>query len=102
MDRVRSPAYRARFSSLPAEESCEAEETAATVPDRASSAEQDAIRSEMSGCVQGLVAQLPDNYRTFLVLSETEGMQNSEIAEVLGISLDTVKIRLHRARGRLK
>ncbi len=102
MDRVRSPAYRARFSAVPAEESCDAEEAVARVPDRASSAEQDAIRSEMSGCVQGLVAQLPNNYRTVLVLSEAEGMQNNEIAEVLGISLYTVKIRLHRARARLK
>ncbi len=29
-------------------------------------------------------------------------MKNSEIAEVLGTSLETVKIRLHRARARLK
>ena len=48
------------------------------------------------------MAQLPDNYRTVLVLSETEGLKNSEIAEVLGVSLETVKIRLHRARVRLK
>ena len=35
-------------------------------------------------------------------LSLMEGFQNSEIAEILGISLDTVKIRLHRARDRLR
>ncbi len=102
MDRVRSPAYRARLSSAPEEESCDAQEAVETVADPVPSAEQDAIRSEMAGCVQGLVAQLPDNYRAVLVLSETEGMKNSEIAEVLGISLETVKIRLHRARARLK
>jgi RNA polymerase sigma-70 factor, ECF subfamily len=56
----------------------------------------------MSGCVQDLMAKLPESYRTVLVLSETEGMKNSEIAEVLGVSLETVKIRLHRARARLK
>ena len=102
MDRVRSPAYRARLSSAPVEESPEADEIVVAADDRVSSAEQDAIRSEMSGCVQDLMAQLPENYRTVLVLSETEGMKNSEIAEVLGVSLETVKIRLHRARGRLK
>ncbi len=103
MDRVRSPAYRARLSSAPVEESSEnGDDVAAAVEDRGSSAEEDAIRSQMSGCVQDLITQLPENYRTVLVLSETVGMKNSEIAEVLGVSLETVKIRLHRARGRLK
>ena len=103
MDKVRSPAYRVRLSSAPIEESSEADDiVAAAVEDRGTSAEDDAIRSEMSGCVQDLMTQLPENYRTVLVLSETEGLKNSEIAEVLGVSLETVKIRLHRARGRLK
>ncbi|NIM17736.1 MAG: hypothetical protein GTO45_37690 [Candidatus Aminicenantes bacterium] len=31
-----------------------------------------------------------------------EDLKNKEIAEILGISLDTVKIRLHRAREKLK
>ncbi len=103
MDKVRSPAYRARLSSAPIEESSEADDiVAAAVEDRGTSAEDDAISSEMSGCVQDLMTQLPENYRAVLVLSETEGLKNSEIAEVLGVSLETVKIRLHRARGRLK
>jgi RNA polymerase sigma-70 factor (ECF subfamily) len=37
-----------------------------------------------------------------LVLSELEGYSNPEIAAMLEISIDTVKIRLHRARARLK
>jgi RNA polymerase sigma-70 factor (ECF subfamily) len=37
-----------------------------------------------------------------LILKDLEGMQNQEIADILGVSLDTVKIRLHRARGRLR
>ncbi len=102
IDRVRSPAYRSRVSSAPVEESREADEVVAAAEDRVFSAEEDAIRREMSGCVQDLMTQLPENYRTVLVLSEIEGMKNSEIAEVLGLSLETVKIRLHRARRRLK
>ena len=100
MDRVRSPAYRVRLSSAPVEEARAASEiVGAAAEDRVSSAEEHAIRSEMSGCVQDLMAQLPESYRTVLVLSETEGLKNNEIAEVLGVSLETVKIRLHRARG---
>jgi RNA polymerase sigma-70 factor (ECF subfamily) len=102
MDRTRTPAYRARLTSVPLNESCETGDGAVPIEDRRSPVEDQAIRSEMSGCVQGFMAQLPDQYRTVLVLSETEGMKNSEIAEVVGVSIETVKIRLHRARTRLK
>jgi RNA polymerase sigma-70 factor (ECF subfamily) len=60
------------------------------------------IRKDMNECIRGIVDSLPENYRTVLVLGEIEGLTNAEITEVLGISLDTVKIRLHRARVRLK
>jgi RNA polymerase sigma-70 factor, ECF subfamily len=60
------------------------------------------IRKEMNECIREFVDRLPENYKTVMVLSELEGFQNSEIAEILGISLDTVKIRLHRARDRLR
>lgn len=102
MDKVRSPAYRSRAASASIDDSPDSGQVLAGTEGHISSVEQDAIRSEMSGCVQSLVAQLPANYRTVLVLSETEGMKNAEIAEVLGISVETVKIRLHRARARLK
>jgi RNA polymerase sigma-70 factor (ECF subfamily) len=60
------------------------------------------IRKDMNECIQAIVKSLPDNYRTVLVLSDLEGLTNAEIGEVIGLSLDTVKIRLHRARARLK
>jgi RNA polymerase sigma-70 factor (ECF subfamily) len=47
------------------------------------------------------VKQLPPNYRTVVVLSELEQMPNQEIAAILGLSLEAVKIRLHRGRTRL-
>lgn len=60
------------------------------------------IRKDMNECIRGIVESLPDNYRSVLVLSEFEGLTNAEITEIAGISLDTVKIRLHRARTRLR
>lgn len=60
------------------------------------------IREEMSACVREFVARLPETYRTVMVLGELEGFTNAEIAEILEVSLDTVKIRLHRARERLR
>ena len=63
---------------------------------------QVAAQSEMSDCVQGFIGRLPATYRTVLVLHDLQGLKNREIAEVLDCSLDTVKIRLHRARKKLR
>lgn len=66
------------------------------------SAEREAIRTEMNECIREFVDKLPENYRTIIILSELKDLKNQEIAEILDISLDAVKIRLHRARVRLK
>ncbi len=60
------------------------------------------IRKDMNDCIRSVVDSLPAEYSTVLVLSEFERLTNSEIAEVLDISLDTAKIRLHRARTKLR
>lgn len=59
-------------------------------------------RSEMSECVQGYLAALPDDYRIAILLHDGHGLSNPEIAELLGCSLATAKIRVHRARTRLR
>ena len=66
------------------------------------SVETEAIRDEMSACVNEFVDHLPKNYKTVMVLSEIEGFTNGEIAAIVGVSLDTVKIRRHRAREKLR
>ena len=66
------------------------------------SVETAAIREEMSACIGEFVARLPENYKTVMILSELEGFTNGEIAAILGLTLDTVKIRLHRAREKLR
>ena len=65
-------------------------------------ADQLLIRREMNQCIRRVVEGLPDHDREVIFLSEFEGRTNADIAEILAVSLDTVKIRLHRARGRLK
>lgn len=59
-------------------------------------------QSEMSECVQGYLAQLPDDYRIAILLHDAHGLSNPEMAELLGCSLATAKIRVHRARARLR
>ncbi len=66
------------------------------------SAEERLIRGEMTDCIRSCLENLPDAYRIALVLSELENFKNREIAEIMGVTLETVKIRLHRARALLR
>ena len=45
--------------------------------------------------------KLPDSYRTTLILYEIEGMSGEEVAELTGVNLGTVWVRLHRGRAKL-
>lgn len=64
--------------------------------------DQQLVRKEMNTCIRNVIKNLPEEYRTVIVLRELEEFKNNEIAEILQVSLDTVKIRLHRARAKLK
>jgi RNA polymerase sigma-70 factor (ECF subfamily) len=64
--------------------------------------EEKVIRKEMNECIQGYIAILPESYRAAIILSEIEGLKNSEIASILRLSIGTVKIRLHRGKEKLK
>ena len=59
-------------------------------------------KKEMDCCIKRYVEDISENYRTAFILSEYEGLKNQKIADILGISLDTVKIRISRARKQLK
>lgn len=48
------------------------------------------------------IADLPESFRTTIVLREIQGMAYEEIAEITGVSLGTVKSRIARARQRLQ
>src|SRR5450759_3550194 len=61
-----------------------------------------AEQAEMSECVRGVVDEMPDDYRAVLLLRDAHGLSSREIAELLDISVATAKIRIHRARARLR
>lgn len=48
------------------------------------------------------IAALPTQHRQVLILRDMEGMAAAEVAAMLGITLETVKSRLHRARVSLR
>lgn len=64
--------------------------------------ETSAIKREMNSCIRGVIRQLPKEYSTVVMLSDIEGFKDSEIADILDLSIQNVKIRLHRARARLR
>jgi RNA polymerase sigma-70 factor (ECF subfamily) len=59
-------------------------------------------RYEMSSCVQEYLHELPDHYRSAILLHDVEGMTIAEMAQMLDATPGALKIRLHRARGRLR
>ncbi len=59
-------------------------------------------QNEMSACVQNYLARLADSYRAVILLHDMHELTASEIAEILDLSLPNVKIRLHRARQKLR
>jgi RNA polymerase sigma-70 factor (ECF subfamily) len=61
-----------------------------------------AERKETSACVNRCLDFLPDSYRAVILLYEGHSLTAKEIAQLLGLSVATVKIRLHRARHKLQ
>ena len=58
-------------------------------------------QAELRRTVRACIEQLPDTYRTILVLRDLEELTTDEAASALGISTNAVKVRLHRARQAL-
>ncbi len=60
------------------------------------------IAREKSKIIRNAIEQLPEKYRTAIVLRHQEEKSYEEIAEILDIPLGTVKARIFRARELLK
>ena len=104
LDRLRQPSVRHGGEKLlPVESIAEikADQDIRTGELKAST-EQRLIRGEMNGCIREIILALPEQYRSVIVLSELEDLKDSEIAEILGLTLQTAKVRLHRARAKLR
>jgi RNA polymerase sigma-70 factor, ECF subfamily len=64
--------------------------------------EQQASNSEVRRLLEEAVEKLPDAYRTIFILRDVEDMSTTDTADVLEITEDNVKVRLHRARALLR
>ena len=57
---------------------------------------------QMGKCVQEKMKLLPEQYRTVLAMFDLLDLSHQDIAEILDISIENVKVRLHRARKKFK
>jgi RNA polymerase sigma-70 factor, ECF subfamily len=58
-------------------------------------------QKETRAAVRACIEQLPESYRTVLVLRDIEELSTQEVAEMLTMTTTAVKVRLHRARQAL-
>jgi RNA polymerase sigma-70 factor (ECF subfamily) len=64
--------------------------------------EQQASNSEIRRLLEEAIEKLPDAYRTIFMLRDVEDMSTTDAADILEITEDNVKVRLHRARALLR
>lgn len=64
--------------------------------------EEAMARRETRAMVRACIDELPESYRTALMLRDIEDLDNDEVAAALGISANAAKIRVHRARQALR
>lgn len=64
--------------------------------------EQQAFGRELARFLEMAIDELPDLYRTVFMLREVERLSTAEAAEVLSVTEDTVKQRLHRAKSYIR
>jgi RNA polymerase sigma-70 factor, ECF subfamily len=74
---------------------------ARAVPD-GKSPEEEAATGELGRLLEAHIDRLPDIYREVLVLRDVEEMTTAETAACLGVSEETVRVRLHRARREMQ
>lgn len=75
---------------------------AEALPDLAPSPQEAAERKELRSAIEAGLRQLPEEYRTALVLREIQQLSYEEIAQTTGAKSGTIKSRISRGRGLLR
>lgn len=64
--------------------------------------DREILRRELNSAISQAVATLPEEQQKVFVMREIEGRSTRETAEILSISQQNVKVRLHRAKKALQ
>ncbi len=94
-----------RLKKLRKEESIDQEETGdlkEALIQKEIGIQKEMEQRQMGECVQNQINLLPESLRTVLVLFDIMEFSHQESADILGITVKNVKVRLHRARKKLK
>ena len=71
-------------------------------PSETAGPERDMENRELQAVLRDAVEILPDPLRTVFCLREIEGLSTEQTADALGLSLENVRVRLHRAKRSLR
>jgi len=102
LNRLRWWKRRHRFATVSLDERPNGIPTSEIVPDAGPTPEEVLQCKEREGAIQQALGRLSHEHRSIIVLRDIEGFSYNEIADVLGISMGTVKSRIARARADLK
>ena len=89
-------------SSYDAEDDGNSLTLSSTLADEGNSPFDNAAQREVRERIETALRQVPEAFRTVIILREIEGFAYEEIAEILDINLGTVKSRLTRGRSTLR
>lgn len=92
-DHYRKPANRVRIVEV---------DESVQLPGGDSPVDSRLVIDEMSSCVREVIDSLPEDYRAAMVLHDLEDRTAVEVAAICDCSVATAKIRIHRARARLR
>jgi len=71
-------------------------------PDSAIAPEGSILHSELRAVIDRVIVELPPAYRAVVLLRDLEELTTDETAQILGLSTDVVKTRLHRGRAAMR
>jgi RNA polymerase sigma-70 factor, ECF subfamily len=73
-----------------------------TVPETSPDPEQRASNAELGQLLEQAVLDLPEQYRTVIMLRDVEELSTAETAAALDLTEQNVKVRLHRGRSMMR
>ena len=76
--------------------------TASEITDTARLPDEELNRGEVRAVLHQVITELPPAYRSVVVLRDLEQLSTEETAQILDLTTDTVKTRLHRARAAMR
>jgi RNA polymerase sigma-70 factor (ECF subfamily) len=90
---VFAPAHELSIDELP---------PADQLPDAARAPEGSMLKTELRAVIDRVIVELPPSYRAVVLLRDLEELTTEETAQILGLSTDVVKTRLHRGRAAMR